>query len=297
MRPNIQTNLLLVLITLSLLSASCSKKSDVIVVNPCLTSTSTSSQSAYDPVLDYLSRRSGALVPQNVSNVPMPKSSQYETLESFCVVSEPRNLFNGIDLQGWSNETGGSPKGWTVESGLLRLTDPENGGDLLSNESFTNFILTFEWRFGLECNSGIKYKIEQPNGKGWIGLEYQIQDDAHVEDGKISDRKTASLFDVFPAKESSKESGFPAPTEKEPNGAFRQGKIVVFGNNVEHWLDGERALAFTIGSDEWNDAKSQSKYKNQKNFGLIDSSPILLQAHGYPIDFRSITIQILTPQN
>lgn len=128
-------------------------------------------------------------------------------------------------------------------------------------------------------------------------MEYQIQDDAHVEDGKVNNRKIASLFDVFPAKESSQASNYPPPLTREPNGDFRQGKIVVFGNNVEHWIDGEKVLEFTIGSNEWNGAKSQSKFKNQKNFGLIATSPILLQAHGYPIDFRSIRIQTLTSKN
>ena len=297
MRLNNYTILLCVLTSLSTLSASCSKRSDIVVVNPSLTQESTQSQSTQDPILDYLSRHANAPMPQNFPKATTTSSSQGETIEPSYVASEPRNLFNGVDLKGWNNETGGSPKGWTVESGLLRLSDPENGGDLLSNESFTDFILTFEWRFGLECNSGIKYKIEQPNGKGWIGLEYQIQDDAHVADGKIDNRKIASLFDVFPAKESSKISDFPVPSEKEPNGEFRQGKIVVVGNKVEHWIDGEKVLTFTIDSEEWNIAKSQSKFKNQKNFGLVGSSPILLQAHGYPIDFKSVTIQTLTPKN
>lgn len=235
-------------------------------------------------------------VPSTTKQSLAKNESSDADLESLAIISSPRELFNGKDLTGWVNETGGDPQGWIVESGLLRLYDPANGKDLLTKDVFTNYILTFEWRFGKECNSGIKYKIEQPNQRGWVGLEYQIQDDANVEDGKIANRKIASLFDVLSAKESTKNSSFPVPKSKEPSGEFRQGKIVVLGNRVEHWIDGEKVLSFAIGNEEWNAAKTQSKFKNQKNFGTVVTSPILLQAHGYPIDFKSVTIQNLVPK-
>jgi len=223
----------------------------------------------------------------------LPQSASQATEKSEYAVAEERDLFNGKDLTGWTNESGGAPIGWTVENGLLRLTDPAQGKDLLTKDSFADYILEFEWRFGLECNSGVKYKIEQPNERGWVGLEYQIQDDANVEDGKIDDRKIGSLFDVLAAKASTKSGEYPAPTKAEPDGNFRRGKIVVVGKRVEHWIDDENVLTFEIGSDAWNEGKAQSKFKNQKNFGLVESSPILLQAHGYPIDFKSVKIKIL----
>lgn len=299
MKKNIRQVCLLITASSLLLIASCSPNSnESIVADPSLAPVPENKDRASDPTLDYLAKRTDNSSTSQVNvNVSKNDNVQVLTLESSYTVSEPRDLFNGKDLSGWVNETGGEPIGWIVEDGLLRLVDPTNGGDILTSELFTNYILTFEWRFGLECNSGVKYKLEQPNGKGWIGLEYQIQDDAHMEDGKVNNRKIASLFDVFPAKESSQASNYPPPSTHEPNGDFRQGKIVVFGNNVEHWIDGEKVLEFTIGSNEWNGAKSQSKFKNQKNFGLIATSPILLQAHGCPIDFRSIRIQTLTSKN
>ena len=220
-----------------------------------------------------------------------------ETLEiggRQVAVGPKRALFNGENLDGWTNETGGAPgSGWRVEDGLLRMVDPANGGDLLTKERFANYVFSFEWRFGRACNSGVKYKIEQPNGKGWVGLEYQIQDDANVEDGKNAKRRVASLFDVFPAAETKSAASYPAPTDDAPSGEFRKGKIIVFENSVEHWLDGERVLAFTVGDDAWAAAKAESKYKKQATFGTAASSPILLQEHDYPIDFRNVEIQEL----
>lgn len=228
---------------------------------------------------------------------PVEPDAAVETLEiggRRVAIGPKRALFNGENLDGWTNETGGAPgSGWRVEAGLLRMVDPQNGGDLLTKERFTNYVFSFEWRFGRACNSGVKYKIEQPNGKGWVGLEYQIQDDANVEDGKIAKRRVASLFDVFPASETKSAASFPAPTDDAPTGEFRKGRIVVFENAVEHWLDDERVLAFNVGDDAWTAAKAESKYKKQATFGTAASSPILLQEHDFPIDFRNVEIQEL----
>ncbi len=215
-------------------------------------------------------------------------------LESHYDVSEAFELFDGNTLDGWIDARGGAPKGWIVEDNILRLVNPENGNDIITSQSFDSFIFTFEWRLGRGCNSGVKYKIERSEN-GWIGLEYQIQDDANVEDGIINDRKIASLFDVLPAVPSSKAGDYPLPTEIAPIGDFRQGKIIVAGSHVEHWLDDECVLRFEIGSSEWNDAKRDSKFKNRQNFGLVESSPILLQCHGHPVDFRNLKIQKLRP--
>ncbi len=291
------TIILTTFITLS--GISCSQKNSTTVFIDSDVETEFDHPETSDKVLSYLDShpdflsQSSATVTSSSKTLTDGNSKTESNLEDRYNVSEVRNLFNGKDLTGWVNETGNSPQGWLVKDGLLKLVDPQNGQDLLTKETFTNYVLTFEWRFGKECNSGVKYKIEQPNQRGWVGLEYQIQDDANVEDGKIDNRKIASLFDTLAAKKSSKSSQFPVPESTEPSGDFRQGKIVVFENQVEHWLDGEKVLTFSIGSNEWEEAKKQSKFKNQKNFGLISSSPILLQAHGYPIDFKSITIQTL----
>ena len=222
------------------------------------------------------------------SNATQDPETNLETVYAF---SAPRDLFNGDNLDGWTNENGGEPQGWRAENGVLKLVDPNAARDIITSEKFGDYVFQFEWRFGRECNSGVKYKIVQPNGRGWLGLEYQIQDDANVEDGKVPARKIASVFDVLPAQASLISDQFPAPTGAAPEGEFRKGKIVVVGDKVEHWIDDQRVLAFTIGSKEWNDGKSNGKFKNQKEFGLVKESPILLQAHGYPVEFRNLTIQ------
>ena len=252
-------------------------------------------------LLNSLSQNESTPSSRRLENVPdavaanvLPNANA--PLENSLIVSEPTSLFNGRDLNGWVDEIGGKPKGWEVKDGILALVDPQNGKDLLTDASYSNSVFSFEFRFGKACNSGVKYRIEQPNGKGWVGPEYQIQDDENVDDGRIPDRKIASLFDVFPAQTTEIDDQFAPPTSDSPSGEFRRGKIVVFGDRVEHWLDDQRTLAYTIGSQEWKLAVADSKFKNQKNFGLAASSPLLLQAHGYPVEFRNLEIRTLTPR-
>ena len=278
----------LIILNAVLLSAvSCSRTPDYVLepnISPNLSNPSSSVSDEPTPTLQTLT-----------ASDEKTSSSILETLKENFTIFEPVDLLNGNSLENWRSLSGEEPNGWILENDILRLTNPQNGNDLVTKSSFSNFIFSFEWRIGLECNSGVKYKLT-PHKESWVGLEYHIQDDAHVEDGKIENRKLASLFDILPARASSQSSQYPAPSQKEPLGEFRRGKILVVGNHVEHWLDDECVLLFEVGSPEWNEAKGKSKFKKIENYGKTEQAPILLQSHGYPVDFRNLTIQEITPK-
>lgn len=178
----------------------------------------------------------------------------------------------------------GSPitKGWAFENGVLLLKEPKSG-DIFTKEHFDDFVFEFEFKISKECNSGIKYKLARTAGKGWLGLEYQIQDDENVTDGKTPKLSTAGVFDVLAASSESK-------SLKKPLGEWNKGKIVVQGNSVEHWLSDKKVLEFTIGSDDWNAKKALSKFKNSKEYGTVRKGPIMLQDHGHPVELRNMTV-------
>ncbi|MDO5309693.1 MAG: DUF1080 domain-containing protein [Planctomycetia bacterium] len=233
-----------------------------------------------------------AATPNDSAPVESPRSKEPEGID-LSRFGEVRSLFDGQTLSGWSDAAGGEPIGWEVKDGALALTDPENGKDIITAEQYTSFIFSFEFRMSYQCNSGVKYHIHEGQPGSWGGLEYQVQDDAHVEDGKVPARRIGSIFDVIAAKESSHSGEFPAPQSEEPTGEFRSGKIVVDGDRIEHWLDGELVLVCTYGSEEWLSGVAQGKFKNAKGFGSAKTSPILLQAHGYRVEYRNLTIQTL----
>lgn len=98
---------------------------------------------------------------------------------------EPVKLFDGVSLQGWHgfNKAGQEIKNWMIEdSALVCLGAAKDaaGGDIVSDEEFEDFELTWDWKVTKGGNSGVMYHvIESPKYKSpyETGPEYQMIDD------------------------------------------------------------------------------------------------------------------------
>jgi hypothetical protein len=211
-----------------------------------------------------------------------------------------RLLFDGKTNTGWRSATAPTfptkPDGWIIRDGTMTILGSAGGeaanvGDIVTNEQFSAFDLSFEFRMSRGANSGVKYFVtlnEDTKGSA-IGLEYQILDDAVHPDAKLGrngDRTLASLYDLIP---SNKPARFVRPI-----GAWNTGRIIVYPNNhVEHYLNGIKVLEYERGSKEFKDLVAISKYVIWKNFGEAKQGHILLQDHGFEVNFRSIKIKPL----
>jgi len=71
-------------------------------------------------------------------------------------------LFNGKDLTGW--QTVGNAK-WDVQDGLLVGTQGQNNapGDLLTENTYKDFVLTVTYRVEWPCNSGVWFRYQSPD--------------------------------------------------------------------------------------------------------------------------------------
>jgi len=82
-------------------------------------------------------------------------------------------IFNGRDLTGW--QTVGNAR-WIVKDGLLIGTQGQNNapGDLLTENTYKDFVLTVTYRVEWPCNSGIWFRYQSPD-KAYQAdiLEYQ----------------------------------------------------------------------------------------------------------------------------
>jgi hypothetical protein len=210
-------------------------------------------------------------------------------------------LFDGKTTTGWKSMASDSfPKtGWNINNEELccnagDLKESQNGGDIITTEQYGNFELTAEWKMiTLGGNSGIKYMVQanldSNNVKHGIGLEYQILDDENfpaMKEGKMKPGDYHTLGALYEL--------YPCPL-KHPKklGEWNQTKIIKKGNQIEHWLNGEKILEVTIGTDDFHQRVSESKFKSIPGFGEWAQGHILLQDHGANVCFKNIKIKPL----
>ncbi|MFT4691583.1 MAG: 3-keto-disaccharide hydrolase [Verrucomicrobiia bacterium] len=197
-----------------------------------------------------------------------------------------RLLFNGKNLDGWRTygPAGTIRDGWQIEGGLLVKKANTSGGDIMTKETFVDFEFTWEWNLAKDGNNGVKYFIIEER-KRTIGHEYQILDDFGHPDGKKGkDRQVAGFYDVLPPSDDK--------PRREP-GKWNQSRLVVKGNQVEHWLNGAKVLAYECGSKRVLDAVQESKFKKVEGFGMKVRGHILLTDHKDECKFRNLKLREL----
>ena len=196
-------------------------------------------------------------------------------------------LFDGTTLTGWRNW--GSPtisSGWAVQDGALARV-AEGAGNIVTERQFENFDLLFEWKVAPGANSGVFYHVTEAEEKGLItGPEYQVLDNAGHKDGADPKTSAASNYALHA----------PVRDATRPVGQWNDGRIIVRGNHVEHWLNGVKVVEYELGSPDWTQRVAASKFAQWPSYGTRRKGHIALQDHGDPVWFRNIKIRELPAQ-
>jgi hypothetical protein len=194
-------------------------------------------------------------------------------------------LFDGKSLEGWTDQNGQPPSaGWEVEDGTLHRKGLK-AGSLITERTFANFDLRFEWKINKGGNSGLKYRTFPVPRKGLYGCEYQILDDDNHPNGKKATTRLGALYDLYAPDEGQK--------VVKPVGEYNASRVVAQGTRIEHWLNGKKILEIDTASSEWKDRIAKSKFRTFPEFGAANPGPILLQDHNNEIWFRNIAIRPL----
>jgi hypothetical protein len=230
---------------------------------------------------------------------------------------EWQSLFDGKSFAGWETPAG-TP--FVIEDGCLKsVRHPAISEDLFTKDRFGDFELEFDWKISPKGNSGVKYRIQDrvwlldqkmprfedqvvaamknprkdrpTKGQEYvIGFEYQITDNAANSDAIANGpmHRTAALYDMFSASKD----------VTKPVGEFNHSRIVVKGDHIEHWLNGQKVVDASLKSPEI--AKSAAKRWGDGSpvYELLVKQPrkqcqISLQNHGDEAWFRNLRVRRL----
>jgi hypothetical protein len=199
-------------------------------------------------------------------------------------------LFNGKNMEehwrGFKKEE--VPSAWQVEDGAIVLTG-KGGGDIVTKNEYENFELMLDWKISEGGNSGIFFNVsEDPQFRfTWqTGPEMQIIDDEKHPDakqGKNNSRQAGANYDLHPLSRPAVKSA----------GEFNTIRLVVKDGHVEHYLNGEKVVEYTLWSPEWESKVKESKFAGMEDYGRYQSGHIALQDHGDKVWFKNIKIRPL----
>ncbi|MDX2150324.1 MAG: DUF1080 domain-containing protein [Bryobacteraceae bacterium] len=259
------------------------------------------------------------------------------TLRAFAVAAilaapapaaEWTDLFDGKTLSGWNDPAKKSPPGnsFTVEDGCIKVVArPKLREDLITDRTFADFELTFEWKVAPRGNSGLKYLLQdhaildadktrrgvrfedlvghelqhregdrsQPGPQGKIeaytvAFEYQVIDDGgHADARRGGLYQAGALYSLVPA----------AKPMAKPVGEWNYGRIIRRGDRVEHWLNGVKVVDTSLDAPEIRE-RLAARWKDNPVFTLLTSrpkkrTPIILQNHNDEAWFRNLRIREL----
>ena len=195
-----------------------------------------------------------------------------------------RPLFDGHTTTGWRNFRSDSiGSGWQVVDGALTRAQP-GAGDIITRDKFKNFELQLEWKIAPGGNSGVFYRAsEDDDAIYWTAPEMQVLDDAHHPDGASRLTSAGANYGI-----DSSPPGF-----VKPAGEWNQVRLVVTGNHVEHWLNGQKVVDYELGSPAWEAKVKASKFAPHVHYGRNAEGYIGLQDHGDWVAYRNIKIKVL----
>jgi hypothetical protein len=154
------------------------------------------------------------------------------------VYSQKQSIFNGKDLSGW--KIYGTEKWYVNEGELVCESGPDKQyGYLATEKEYKDFELTLEFKQESNGNSGVFFhcQIEGTTVSGW---QAEVAPSNKHSGGIYESYGRGWLIKPTPEKEKALKEG-----------EWNQMKILVKGNEVTTWLNGEQMILLTdekIGS-------------------------------------------------
>jgi hypothetical protein len=200
-------------------------------------------------------------------------------------------LFDGQSTSGWHLYNEGKIKSaWTVRNGEL-VCDPTiekvERGDLVSDQVFSNYDFSFEWKISEAGNSGVFINVQEAPEfpTAWTtGPEYQLLDNANVpkeylESGKFSAGCVYSLSPLL------------NEVQPKPFGQWNTSRILQQNGVITFWLNGVETGHEDMKTERWKQLIAGSKLGNFPSFGKAIQGKIAFQDWSKGVALRNIKIK------
>jgi hypothetical protein len=234
---------------------------------------------------------------QGTSQKKKETETKTEVEQETTTQEEWISLFNGETLDGWHQYNGDKiGEEWSVTDGVLTFEPKKDrkwgdgGKNIVTDQSFTNFILSIEWNVSEAGNSGIFWGVREGEefGEPYVtGPEIQILDNERHPDAKVNPKfhQAGALYDLVQ----------PSADVCNPAGEWNHVLLTVDHNANEGNVvfNGIEIVRFPLSGEVWDKLVNNSKFKGWEGFGAFKTGKIGLQDHDDKVSFRNIKIKVL----
>lgn len=202
-------------------------------------------------------------------------------------------LFDGKTTDGWHLYNKGKvASSWAVKNGELSCNTDTTGiehGDLISDKTYKNFDLKFEWKLSKAGNSGVFVNVVERDTipTAWAsGPEYQLLEHENIGADYLKDstKWSACLYGFTPYKN---------PAILKPFGEWNESRIKQTDGEIEFYLNGVLTAEEDFNSESWKAKVAKSNFKYFPLFGKNTSGHIALQEWSKGVAFRNIKVKEL----
>ena len=186
-------------------------------------------------------------------------------------------LFDGRTLTNWHTiGLGQTPGTWWARDGILSFESGDSW--LVSDATYTDFVLRLEYRTGPESDSGIFLRSTPTGYPSFTGMELEIRNDAG---GPATTRSTSAIYGaVAPLRNATK-----------PAGEWNAVEVSVIGRRLKATWNGVAIHDIDLDDPQYAGAQRGPLAKRAA------SGHIGFQAHltGAPVEFRQVRIKVVQP--
>lgn len=197
------------------------------------------------------------------------KLNEQEIKEGFSL------LFDGTHINEWT----GNKAGYLIQEGAL-VVNPENGsgGNLYTNEEYSDFIYRFDFQLTPGANNGIGVHAPLEGDAAYLGMEVQVLDSEHPKYAELQPYQYhGSVYGVIPAKR-----GF-----LKPVGEWNNEEIVVKGSKIKVTLNGN-----VIVDGDYVLASKNGTIDHKEHPGLLNKlGHIGFLGHGDVVRYKNMRIK------